>query len=60
MKVMVIFYHIFSRFCMFCALLGQDIRGAYRTFGPLINSFKSEDADQREEQSDLDLSCLLR
>ena len=19
-------YHIFSRFCMFCALLGQDIR----------------------------------
>ena len=25
-KVKVILYHIFSRFCMFCALLGQDIR----------------------------------
>ena len=21
-----LFYHIFSRFCMFCALVGQDIR----------------------------------
>ena len=26
MKFKVIFYNIFSRFCMFCALLGQDIR----------------------------------
>ena len=26
LKVKVISYHIFSRFCMFCALLGQDIR----------------------------------
>ena len=27
-------YHIFSRFCMFCALLGQDIRRAFT--GPLV------------------------
>ena len=27
-------YHIFSRFCMFCALLGQDIRWAFT--GPLV------------------------
>ena len=31
-------YHIFSRFCMFCALLGQDIRWAFT--GPLV--FKYE------------------
>ena len=34
MKVKVISYHIFSRFCMFCALLGQDIRWAFT--GPLV------------------------
>ena len=27
-------YHIFSRFCLFCALLGQDIRWAFT--GPLV------------------------
>ena len=27
-------YHMFSRFCMFCALLGQDIRWAFT--GPLV------------------------
>ena len=27
-------YHIFSRFCMFCPLLGQDIRCAFT--GPLV------------------------
>ena len=27
-------YHIFSRFCMFCALLGQDIRWAFT--GPMV------------------------
>ena len=25
MKVCEYYYHIFSRFCMFCALLGQDM-----------------------------------
>ena len=29
-------YHIFSRFCMFCALLGQDQVSVYRTIGPLV------------------------
>ena len=32
-------YHIFSRFCMFCALLGQDIRWALT--GPLVLWFSS-------------------
>ena len=27
-------YHIFSRLCLFCALLGQDIRRAFT--GPLV------------------------
>ena len=39
MKDKVISLPIFSRFCMFCALLGQDIRyqvSVYRTIGPLI------------------------
>ena len=31
-------YHIFSRFCMFCSLLGQDIRWAFT--GPLVLWFK--------------------
>ena len=26
MNIFEFLYHIFSRFCMFCALLGQDIR----------------------------------
>ena len=26
LRSMSFLYHIFSRFCMFCALLGQDIR----------------------------------
>ena len=28
-------YHIFSRFCMFCALLGHQV-SVYRTIGPLV------------------------
>ena len=31
-------YHIFSRFCMFCALLGQDSRWAFT--GPLVLWFQ--------------------
>ena len=31
-------YHIFSRFCMFCALLGKDIRWAFT--GPLVLWFR--------------------
>ena len=31
-------YHIFSRFCMFCALLARPIYqvSVYRTIGPLV------------------------
>ena len=34
MKVKVIVLPLFSRFCMFCALLDQDIRGVFT--GPLV------------------------
>ena len=33
-RLMSFLYHIFSRFCMFCVLLGQDIRRAFT--GPLV------------------------
>ena len=32
-------YHIFYRFCMFCALLGQDIRWAFT--GPMVLWFNT-------------------
>ena len=36
-RSMSFLYHIFSRFCMFCALLGQDIRWAFTW--PLVHWF---------------------
>ena len=51
-------YHIFSRFCMFCALLGQDIRWAFT--GPLVLWFKPYSMKYRQIVSHLVGNFVLK
>ena len=68
MKVKVISLPIFSRFCMFCALLGQDFRYQVSVIGPLVylilfilagNDDMHESLEEFEIWPDLTTDCRV-